>query len=317
MIRNYRPSDGPALLNLWNTAGVNMGYAPLEEGDFHRLLTGHPDFSPEHTFLLEEAGQLVGFTVGCVQGSRGYIACLIADGAAHTRPLLAALEASFRDAGCAESMVSFWCPIRLPWVIPGTPGHQHNNLPGVPLDLPLRRQLLDLGYEGQSREVAMYLNLSRFETPAWVEEKAAKMAREGCTAAFYDPQKHDGLSEMTAALGNPQWNAEIPAAGAAGELLLVALKDDTVAGFAGPIRPEPTGRGYFAGIGVAPGYERHGLGTLLFYRLCRAEREAGAQYMSLFTGAENRARLIYEGAGFRACRSFDVMQKKLGGTNDG
>lgn len=317
MLRNYGSSDEPALLNLWNTAGACMGYAPLTQENFHRLITGHPDFSPAYAFLLEEEGQLRGFTLGCAQGSRGYVACLLAETVEDTRCLLTALEASFRAAGCAESMVSFWCPIRMPWVIPGTPGHQHNNLPGVPLDLPLHGRLLDLGYTQVSREVAMYLDLSRFSTPGQVEEKAAKMAREGCTVAFYDPQKHRGLTEMTAALGNPQWNLEIPAAGTAGELLLVALKDDVVAGFAGPIRPEPTGRGYFAGIGVAPGYEKHGFGTLLFYRLCRAEREAGAQYMSLFTGAENRARLIYEGAGFRACRSFDVMQKKLGGTKNG
>ena len=93
--------------------------------------------------------------------------------------------------------------------------------------------------------------------------------------------------------------------------LLVGLKGNVCAGFAGPVYPEETGRGYFAGIAVAPKYERNGLGTLLFYRLLEREKEAGARYMSLFTGINNKARFIYLGAGFRIVRTFSVMLKDL------
>ena len=81
--------------------------------------------------------------------------------------------------------------------------------------------------------------------------------------------------------------------------------------FTGPIYPEETGRGYFTGIGVAPQYGRHGLGTLLFYRLLEQEQAAGAKYMSLFTGQTNPAKQIYSGAGFREVRTFGVMLKEL------
>ena len=77
------------------------------------------------------------------------------------------------------------------------------------------------------------------------------------------------------------------------------------------IYPEATGRGYFAGLGVAPQFEGHGLGTLLFYRLLQREKEVGSQYMSLFTGEDNHARFIYLGAGFRIVRTFGVMLKEL------
>ena len=157
----------------------------------------------------------------------------------------------------------------------------------------------------------MYLDLSHYETPAWVGEKVEKMAREGYTVARYDPEMHLGLEEMVAALGNSMWSAEIPAAGKTGMDLLVGLKDRTCAGFTGPVYPEETGRGYFAGLGVAPQYEGHGLGTLLFYRLLQREKEAGARYMSLFTGEDNHARSIYLGAGFRIVRTFGVMIKEL------
>ena len=321
MIRNYLPSDEMPLLSLWNTAAAAMGYAPLDLQQLRALLTRHPNFSPEYTFVLEESGTLLGFCNGCTGESipkgdvRGYVSCVIlaeeADTAENTGLLLSALEDSFRKAGRIYSAVTFFNPIRLPWIIPGTPGHQHNNAPGIALDLPLHDRMLSLGYRQSTRECAMYLNLSGYETPAWVEEKAAKMAREGYTVARYDPQKHLGLEEMVAALDNSMWSAEIPAAGKAGMDLLVGLKDRTCAGFTGPVYPEKTGRGYFAGLGVAPQYEGHGLGTLLFYRLLQREKEVGSSYMSLFTGEDNHARFIYLGAGFRIVLTFGVMLKEL------
>lgn len=311
MIRSFESRDKDSLTALWNTAGVPMGYASLDREKLDALIFSHPAFAPAHTFVLEKNGTVHGLALGCVQGTRGHMGCLIAPTQADTAALVSALEDAFRRSGCSESMVSFWCPIRLPWVIPGTNGHQHNNVPGVPVDLPLHAYLAGLGYEVKSRETAMYLDLSGFEIPETVEDKAARMARKGYTVALYDGNTHRGLKEMVDTLGNPLWSEEIPAAGAAGLRLLVGLKGDQVAGFAGPIYPEESGRGYFSGIGVAPAFENHGLGKLLFYRLCREEKLAGAQYMSLFTGAENPARFIYEGAGFRVCRSFDVMRKAL------
>lgn len=311
MIRSFESRDTDALLALWNTVGCSMGYAALPPETLDRLIWGHPAFSPAHTFVLEEDGAIRGMALGCVQGGRGHLCCVLAGSEEKAVWLVSAVEEAFRQSGCGESMVSFWCPIRLPWVIPGTDGHQHNNLPGVPADLPLHGWLTRLGYEARSREVAFHLDLSGFSIPEAVEEKAARMAREGYTVDLYDAGKHWGLREMVNSLGNPLWSEEIPAAGADGLRLLVGLKGDQVAGFAGPIYPEESGRGYFSGIGVAPEFEGHGLGKLLFYRLCREERCAGAQYMSLFTGAENPARRIYEGAGFRACREFDVMRKTL------
>ncbi len=321
MIRNYVPGDAAALLALWNCAGVKAGYAPLNTVKFRSLLLEHPDFSPEMTFLLEEEGAVLGFVSGCTGSHiprgdvRGYVTCLLlaekADTAENTEKLLSALEDAFRKAGRSQSAVTFFNPIRLPWILPGTPGHQHNNVPGVAVDLPLYGRMLAAGYREAARECAMHLDLSAYATPDWVEAKAARMAEEGYTVAPYDPEKHTGLEEMVEALGNPMWSAEIPQAGKDGLDLLVGLCGNTCAGFTGPVYPEDTGRGYFAGIGVAPRYERHGLGTLLFYRLLEREKAAGSRYMSLFTGEDNHAKQIYLGAGFRIKRTFGVMIKEL------
>lgn len=321
MIRNYRRFDAPALLALWNTAGVAMGYAPLNEAQFDRLLLKHPDFSPEYTFVLEEGGEVLGFVNGCTGdhiprgNERGYVTCLIlspvADSEENTRALLAALEDAFRSAGRIHSAVTFFNPIRLPWIIPGTDGHQHNNAPGVATDLALNSRMIKYGYREATRECAMYMPLADFQIPEKIQERAARMAQEGYTVACYDPERHQGLEEMVDALDNAMWSAEIPEAGRTGMDLLVGLCGNTCAGFTGPVYPEETGRGYFAGIGVAPKYERHGLGKLLFYRLLEREKEVGAKYMSLFTGEENPARFIYLEAGFRIVRTFSVMLKEL------
>lgn len=321
MIRCYCPSDEEKLLFLWNTAGTKLGFAPLNREKFRQLLTRHPKFSPEYTFVLEEEGEVLGFVNGCTGDDipkgdvRGYVSCLIlkeeADTEENTALLLNALEAAFRSAGRTYSAVTFFNPIRLPWLIPGTENHQHNNAPGIAVDIPLHERMLRQGYRETARECAMYLNLSEYETPLWLKEKEEKMALEGYHVERYDPKIHVGLEEMVEKLGNEMWSVEIPEAGRTGMDLLVGLKDSTCAGFTGPVYPEETGRGYFAGLAVAPEYEGHGLGTVLFYRLLNREKQVGAQYMSLFTGEDNHARFIYLGAGFRIVRRFGVMIKEL------
>lgn len=87
----------------------------------------------------------------------------------------------------------------------------------------------------------MYRNLADYETPAWVEEKAAKMGGEGYHVERYDPRRHVGLEEMVAALDNTMWLEEIPAAGKSGMDLLVGLKGNVCAGFTGPVYPEKRG----------------------------------------------------------------------------
>lgn len=321
MIRNYIPADALRLLKLWNTAGVQMGFATLSEEKFRYLLLEHPEFSADYTFVLEQQGEILGFVNGCTgdhipRGDvRGYVSCLIlsedADTEENTLLLLNALEDAFRKAGRIHAAVTFFNPIRLPWVIPGTENHQHNNAPGIATDLPLHGRMLRHGYKEATRECAMYYDLSDFVPPQWIEEKAARMAQKGYTVARYDANVHTGLDEMVESLGNSMWSAEIPAAGKAGMDLLVGLHGNTCAGFTGPVYPEDTGRGYFAGIAVGPKFEKNGLGTLLFYRLLQREKEVGSQYMSLFTGETNHAKQIYLGAGFRIVRTFGVMLKEL------
>ena len=320
-IRHYAPEDDLRLLTLWNDAGASLGYVSLDLEGFRSLVTGNPYFMPDLAFVMETDGNVAGFACGCMGddiphgAETGYITCVLLRkdvfSGENLQMLVGKLEDVFRSAGKRCSSISFFNPMRLPWVIPGTAGHQHNNMPGVPVDHAVYEHMLDMGYRETSREHGFYLDLQKFSFPEKMRIKEAAMAEKDYTVARYDPQKHSGIEEMTQALGNPVWCQVIPEAGRQGKNLLVGLKGNTVAGFAGPIYPEPTGRGYMDGIGVAPAFEGNGLGKLLFYRLLQEEKLCGADYMSIFTGAENPARFIYMEAGFELRREFAVMRKEL------
>lgn len=321
MIFCFVPADRDAVAALWARNARRQGYAPRDAAALDALLFGHPYFSPAHAFVYKEDGVAKAFICGCVGDDiprgdeRGYFTCFLADEAQDTGETTAllfdALEDSFRAAGKAYSAVTFFNPMRLPWVMPGTPDFEHNNMPGIAADLPLHARMLARGYAEPARECAMVRDLKDFTVPAEIETFSGRAARQGYTVAPYDATLHTGLQEMLAALANPDWTRQITEAAEKRMLLPVALAGNVVAGFAGPVYPEPTGRGYFAGIGIAPQYQHHGLGTLLFFRLCEAEKKAGARYMSLFTGEANPAKKIYESAGFKTVRIFGVMIRKL------
>lgn len=319
-IEPYCEAEHSQVGRLWNTAGVQQGYAPLTEPELDRLLLCHACFQQEHAFVLKKEGRLAGFVCGCEAKElprgeeRGYFTCLLLEESCYpqeeVRLLMRRLEESFLKKGKRYVVSNFFNPMRLPWVIPGTDGCQHNNAPGIAVESPLYEYLKEMGYTDHAHECAMYLDLEKFVLPQRIREKEERAAAEGYQVEWYDSARHEKLRSMVDSMGNSMWSTEIPEA-AEKINMLVAVKNSCVVGFTGPVYPEHTGRGYFAGIAVAKEHEKHGLGTLLFYRLCQEERKAGANYMSLFTGEDNHAQNIYKGAGFEVRKVFAVMSKEL------
>ncbi|REK63483.1 MAG: GNAT family N-acetyltransferase [Cohnella sp.] len=307
---------------LWNREAVMDGYKELTEESFDRIFLSNSYFDSGSAFvLLDAGGRVKGFACGCtgddlpLGDTAGYLTCIVLSGDCkndeHFGRMLEALERRFRQLGKKQAEVLFFNPMRLPWYIPDTPGHEHNNAPGVPVDSALHRFLLGNGYAERTRENAMYLHLSGFAIPDEIAAKEAKAAASGYSVGLFDPAKHSGVAEMLAGLNNPLWQKEIASCTAEGKPVVVASRGGTVVGFAGPVVRQDNGRGYFAGIGVHPDHEGHGLGTILFFRLCEAFRDIGTEYMSLYTGSGNPAIRIYEKAGFKTVKQFAVMRKEL------
>lgn len=319
-VKNYQPEYSDEVFRLWNTSGVRQGFVKLNQEDFQHFLIGHSYFSKEYAFVLADEEYVHGFICGCVNEDtseeigKGYFICLLLSEDAENencgKMLLSALEDSFIRAGRGYIECSFFSPIHLPWVIPGTEGHQHNNAPGIAAIMPCYEWMKNCGYEEMVSESAMYLDLKSFVLPGWVEAKKSKALERGYTIEWYDKKQHEGLISMVESTGNPVWSTEIPEA-AEKINMIVAVKNNEVVGFTGPVYPEESGRGYFAGIAVSAKHEKQGLGTLLFYTLCQMEKEVGAEYMSLFTESDSHARIMYQGAGFCVKRVFSIMRKKL------
>ena len=193
MIRNAVPADHAALLALWQANAPRQGYASRPDAEVDRLLFRHPYFSYEYTFVRAEQGRAVAFICGCVGNDiphgreRGCFTCLVADLAWDTPEttvqLLDALEEAFRAAGKTASAVTFFNPMHLPWVIPGSPGHEHNNMPGIATDLPLHERMLAHGYTETTQETAMYRTLTDYAIPPEIRALEHRTAAEGCTLA--------------------------------------------------------------------------------------------------------------------------------------
>ncbi|MFD2330253.1 GNAT family N-acetyltransferase [Cohnella sp. GCM10020058] len=310
-----------AVVALWNGSAVRDGYKELTLDSFAEIFTSNRYFDPACTFVLLEDGEVRGFSCGCtgddlpLGDAAGYVTCIVlaeASSASNRAALLEALETRFRTLGKRQSEVLFFNPMRLPWYIPGTPGHEHNNAPGVPADTALYRFLLDNGYVDRAHQCAMYRPLADFAIPDDIRAKEAKAAGGGYAVELFDSRRHAGLADMLAGLANPAWEREIAACAADGVPVVIAAdREGRAAGFAGPVVRQDNGRGYFAGIGVHPEHEGRGLGSILFFKLCEALRDVGADYMSLFTGSTNPAIRIYEKAGFTTVRQFAIMRKEL------
>ncbi|WP_334071455.1 MULTISPECIES: GNAT family N-acetyltransferase [Paenibacillus] len=322
MLMTWEDRFTPGVIELWNREAVRDGYKALTEQSFGGIFTASPYFDREAAWVMrDEDGTVRGFACGCTGDDlplgdiAGYITCIVLDEELQTDEsygrLLEALERRFRSLGKKQADVLFFNPMQLPWYIPDTPRHEHNNAPGVPVGSGLHGFLLRSGYAERARECGMYLPLEQFTIPEEIRAKEQKAAEAGYRVELYDPARHDGLVEMLDGFDNPLWRRQIPEYAEAGEPLVIAALNGKAAGFAGPVIREEKGRGFFAGIGVHPAHEGHGLGSVLFFKLCEAFQQIGTDYMSLFTGMTNPAMRIYEQAGFRKVKTFAVMRREF------
>jgi len=306
---------------LWNVEAVKDGFKELTENSFNETFAVGTYFKQETSFLYMDEGKVVGFAIGCIGddlplgAEAGYISCLVVAEAFQSTDcgdkLIAALEGSFVQAGKKQADVLFFNPMRLIWLIEGTPAHEHNNAPGVPQDSWFYRFLLAKGYVERSTQCGMYLDISSFSIPDDIVAKEEKAKGKGYTVELYDAERHSGLREMAMSFDNPMWEKEIPHYAEQNVPIVTAIHDGKAVGFAGPVIRQDNGRAFFCGIGVNANHEGHGLGSILFFKMCETLQSIGTDYISLFTGSTNPAIRIYEKAGFKTVRQFGVMRKEF------
>ena len=345
--RRMRPEDLPEVMGIWN-ACVEAGevlYYPLSEAYFRRKFVGGPGCEPDLLLVAESDGQVAGFlhgvAPGTFPGSKPGCAYLtvVLTAAAHRgrgvgRALLNALGERVRARGAETLYVSSLNPVNLDWRIPGTPGHDHNNMPGADVGCAGYPFLERCGFSVLYQEVAMYMNLSGWTPSPAVAGLRERLREEGIETGPYDPSRDCGFDRMCDSVGSDYWrdvlrteiaawkagkpNADprmwadgIPPAGP--RTLLTAIHEGQIVGFTGPVDLQQSGRGWFTGICTDAAFERRGIATVLFNLLMEAFVREGAAFSSLFTGLGSHARKVYERAGMRPVRQFHLMSLPLSG----
>ncbi len=344
-IRTAKLSDYPGMAALWNLC-VDRGevlYARVTPEKLRELFMRGEGRREAFCLVCAEGGEVLGLIQGVppmsfqlARPGYAYLTTLLVDpryrGRGVGTSLLQRLTDAARGEGGEHLMISSLNPVQITWTIPGTPGHDHNNMPGLDTDCAGAGFFRRRGFEERHREVSMYLDLSGYVFPEKVEEIRKRLRAEGIEAGVHDPTVPCEFDEMCTRVDSDYWRSVLRTELEAWKrhepnrderfwpdgrrpkgprTLLTAVKDGHMVGFTGPVDMQESGRGWFTGICTDPLYERRGIATVLFNLLMRAFVEEGARFSSLFTGVENHAQKIYRTAGFEPRRCFAIMDRKI------
>ena len=328
-IRPLVKEDLPMVLRLWNESAASgeVVYKPLTAEAFESAFLNNPHYSPEYSLVAEENGQVTGFIHGITkktflprethENTPGYLTVIFVDPAHRRRgvgkALLQALMNGFSHAGKRMITCSGNNPVNLSWLVPGTPGHDHNNAPGMDLDCPGYPFLLSQGFGDKYSEVAMYLDLKHYVPAPDFREKREKLLAGGIDTGRYDISLNYDFDRMCSRVGSEYWRKVLfdETHSPAPRPILAATHEGCIVGFTGPVDKEESGRGWFTGICTDPEYERRGIASVLFNLLMQEFNKEGAVFSTLFTGKDNHAQRLYLKTGFSVVRRFAVMSKSL------
>lgn len=210
--------------------------------------------------------------------------------------------------------IIFFNPMNLEWIIPNTNNHDHPNSPGIDVSSLAYIFFKNCGYRDSACQNSYHVNLSSYSFPDEIVARIEKLKEKNIEIVVYDANKHTGLDELFDNLQNEMWrkdimtNVSLPDGG---NPVLIVNHNGKVMGFTGPLSVQPSGRGFFCGIGVHSDCRGNGAGKVLFSFLCTELKAMGAEFMTLFTGELNPARNIYEAAGFKIVRTWANMRKEV------
>lgn len=307
---------------LFNSVAQNeVVHRKMNDVRFQEQFITETDIVKKINFVALQRDKVVGFANASYKTDTnvGYITFIVVEkGCRHQgigRALLKALEEelyNLSNSTLEKYEIIFFNPINLEWCVPNTPEHDHPNAPGVDVACDGYLFLKNCGYRDTAYQNSFYQPLAEYELPQVIKERLENLKTQDIIITFYDKNKHTELNELFTDLQNEPWreiimsNVNQPDGG---HPVLIAEHLGKVVGFTGPLYVQPSGRGYFAGIGVHSEYRKYGLGKALFNMLCKSLKDMGAGYMTLFTGETNPARNIYEAAGFKIVKSWTDMER--------
>lgn len=313
-------ADVKKAMNIFNGCVVRgeLLYKPFaDEAAFAGFFADRTEFEVINLIT----GDGLGFTSGCYvrEANKAYITIVAVDPSVrrrgYGRMLLAGLESelkSLSNSAVSQMDVIFFNPMNFSWIVPNTDDHDHPNAPGVDVGSDGYIFLKNCGYRDVAYQNSYHVDLGTYYFPEEINARIASLKEKGIEIVCYDKTKHTGLEELFDNLGNEMWRHDIMTNVSredGGDPVLIVSVNGRAMGFTGPLSVQPSGRGYFCGIGVHSDCRGNGAGKVLFSYLCQNLKDMGARFMTLFTGETNPARNIYEAAGFKIVRTWSDMKK--------
>ncbi|MBE6648670.1 MAG: GNAT family N-acetyltransferase [Ruminococcaceae bacterium] len=289
-------------------------FKPLDEERFEALFCS--DKYNSMGVVKEDAnGEVLGFAFGTVSEIAGYISyigvrkdvCRRGFGKELFSELTEAIKKENREIKRLDCI--FYNPCQLSWFVPNHEPHDHPGVPGVYMKGSGYEFFKACGFYDYAVQNAYYMQLNKFEEREKIKEKKEKLNNQGIEVCFFDKEKHTGFSELFENIKNEGWRKSVMSR--LDEKIVVAVKDNVVIGYSGPLSVSKGKRGLFCGIGVHTDFRQYGIGSVIFSELCAGLKGMGAEFMSLFTGDNNPARFVYESTGFELVAKFSCMRKEL------
>lgn len=338
-ISPLRPSNAKEAAGIWNESGFSgeVLYSPIDENFFTGVLFKKSMFG----FAAKVDGRLAGWIHAALKKRYSgetvcFLTALFVAPEFRNRGIGTALINAIEKQAACEGVTRVSCssdnPVNISWLIPGTPGHDHNNAPGVDENCAGYGFLLRRGYLDKYHEVAMYMRISDYSMDDSVRDIRRKLSERGIYTGAYDVRLGYEYDEMCDRVGSEYWRGVLESEIRAwrenrpndeAELwpdgirpkgprkILVATVPGHIIGFTGPIDLQKSGRGWFTGICTDPKYGKMGIATVLFNTLMREFIDEGASFCTLFTGRDNHAQKVYSRAGLRIAARWAVMSKDL------
>ncbi len=321
-IRLINQKDIKETLILWNQCLSNPDflYKRLDETTFKTKFMNHNSDFETITYLSLKDDQINGFASGVHMFNKdtAYITAIVVSNDYKRQGIATSLLKKLEDRlleinpNLKKIDIVFFNPINLEWIIPNTDNHDHPNAPGVDIISDAYLFFKACGYSDFAYQNSYYKDISQYEFTDKTLDKIKRLKDNEIKITLFDKNKHHGFDELFIDLKSEAWKNEINET-IKNEMypVLIAEKKGLIIGFSGPLKVQPSMRGYFTGIGIHSGYRGFGAGSVLFSGLCKSLKDIGAHYMTLFTGENNPARNIYEKEGFKIVRSWVDMRKEV------
>lgn len=305
-IRNYQAEDEHDVVALWNLC---LPRDEISLNTFRRKIILDSNFDPAGCFVATSGTTIVGFLLSIcrrypyfdvgLERDRGWITTFFVHPQWRMKGIAKSLmqraEQFLRAESVKEIHVSDYTP--------------NYFIPGVDLDAyaPAHLFLKALGYSKVESVYSMGRSLVDFTVPEPMQERFSQMKASGFSVRVFAPRdilllleflrKHYPGDLFRVALERLRENPEC-------DEILVALKDDKIAGFSHFLDE------HFGPFGIADEFSGRGLGPMLYFHTVEQMRKKGRRNLWL-AWTTGRAKDFYHKVGLKVLRRHEIMKKCL------